>query len=74
MKKQGNKQDDKQATADKVGAEISRIEAKYNCKLGVWLTWRDLIHNLEIMKTNKQMDIAQFGIQIQFTNGTESGN
>jgi hypothetical protein len=63
-----------QKKAEKVSAEIAKIEAKYNCKLGVWLTWRDMMRNLDTMRDNIGMDIAQFGVQIQFNHGEKSGD
>jgi hypothetical protein len=63
-----------QQKADKVGMEIAKLEKKYGCKLGTWLTWRDMLRNLEIMRDTPGMDIAQFGVQIQFTYGTELSN
>lgn len=57
-----------QLIADKVAEEIQSIQAKYNCKLGVWLTWRDMEGNLSKMRETPGFDEAEFGIQIRFDN------
>lgn len=60
-----------QLIADKVAEEIQAIQAKYNCKLGVWLTWRDMEGNLSKMRETPGFDEAEFGIQIRFDNESE---
>jgi hypothetical protein len=62
---------DAQAVADKVSREIERICKKYNCEIGVWLSWRDLMHNFDIMKKDASVNELQFGLQIRLDNGTD---
>lgn len=52
--------------ADKVAKDIISIEKKYGCKLGVWLTWRDMEGNLSKMRETVGFDEAAFGVQIRF--------
>lgn len=61
-----------QKIADKVAAEIDKICKKYNCQLGVWLTWRDMEGNLKKMRETTGFDEADFGIQIRFKDESES--
>ena len=64
--------------AEKVSKELERICKKYNCEIGVWLTWRDLLHNFDLMKKDTSLNELQFGLQIRLDNGTndkgEKGN
>lgn len=57
--------------ADKAAKEIDKICKKYNCEIGVWLSWRDLIHNFDIMKADPKINELNFGLQIRI-NGSES--
>jgi hypothetical protein len=59
---------------NKVAAEIEKICKKYDCQLGVWLTWRDLAHNLQKMQDTPGFDEAQFGLQIRFENKDNGGD
>lgn len=52
--------------AEKVAKEIASIEKKHGCKLGVWLTWRDMECNLSKMRETPGFDEAAFGVQIRF--------
>jgi len=45
--------------------ELRTIESKYNCKLGCWLSWRDLQHNLNLMAKTPDFDIAEFKIDVK---------
>ncbi len=54
--------------ANEVADTISKIEAKYKCKLGVWLTWRDLIHNFDKIKAEPDLNELHFGLHIRFEN------
>ena len=58
-----------QQTADKVAKEIDKICKKYNCELGVWLTWRDIIKNFDLMKENPELNELRFGLQIRIPDG-----
>jgi hypothetical protein len=60
--------------ADKVAKEIDKICQKYNCEIGVWLTWRDLINNFDIMKKNAELNELQFGLQIRLEDGVKDKN
>ena len=51
--------------AEKVGREIEAICKKHGCEVGVWLSWRDLLHNFEVMKTDPKLNELQFGLQIR---------
>ena len=55
--------------ADQVTRELDAICKKYNCQLGIWLTWRDILHNLDKMKSTPGFDEAYFGIQIRLPDG-----
>jgi hypothetical protein len=57
--------------AEQVAGEIDAICQRYGCEIGVWLTWRDLLHNLEIARTTPGLDVLNFGLQIRIKNGTE---
>lgn len=52
--------------AEKVAGEIDKICQKYNCEIGVWLSWRDLLANFEHMKKDPNINELQFGLQIRF--------
>lgn len=54
-----------QQIAEKVAAQIQSIEKQYNCQLGVWLTWRDLLHNFDLMKKEPKLNELQFSLQIR---------
>ena len=56
--------------AEKVSKELDKLCKKYNCDVGVWLTWRDLMHNLDQMKARKGFNEAHFGLQIRI-HGTD---
>ena len=64
--------------AEKVSKELERICKKYNCEIGVWLTWRDLLHNFDLMKKDTSLNELQFGLQIRLDDGAndkgEKGN
>jgi hypothetical protein len=63
--------------ADKVSKELERICKKYNCEIGVWLTWRDLLHNFDLMKKDNSLNELQFGLQIRLEDAndqSEKGN
>ena len=62
---------DLEKIAEKVAKEIASIEKKHGCKLGVWLTWRDMEGNLSKMRETPGFDEAEFGIQIRFENESE---
>lgn len=48
-----------------IEAELREIEKKYNCELGCWLSWRDLIHNLRVMENTPGFDEAKFKIDVK---------
>ena len=56
--------------AEKVAVEIDKIEKKYKCQIGVFLTWRDLLHNFELMKKEPELNELKFGLQIRLADGT----
>lgn len=60
-----------QQIAEEVAAQIEAIEKKYNCQLGVWLTWRDLLHNFDVMKKEPKLNELQFSLQIRLPDGSE---
>lgn len=62
---------DYEQIANKVAKDIERLEVKHKCKLGVWLTWRDLENNLKIMRDTPNFDEAHFAINIRFENGID---
>jgi len=51
--------------AEKVGNEIERICKKYNCEIGVWLNWRDLMFNFDQLKKDPTMNELKFGLEIR---------
>ena len=53
--------------AEKIGKELDRLCKKYDCQIGVWLSWQDILANLDMMKKN-QLDQLSFGLQIQLKN------
>jgi hypothetical protein len=63
---------DHQEIADKVAKDIDKLQKKYNCSLGVWLTWRDMEGNLSKMRETPGFDEAEFGIQIRFKDESEN--
>lgn len=63
---------DYEQIANEVAKEIEKIESKHKCKLGVWLTWRDMEGNLKKMRETPGFDEAEFGIQIRFKDESES--
>jgi hypothetical protein len=52
-------------TAERVAKELDKLCRKYKCKVGVWLTWRELYHNFMIMQKTPEFDEAEFGLQIR---------
>ncbi len=60
--------------AKKVSKEIDKIMKKYNCQLGVWRTWEDLLLNINQMKQNPELKELYFTLQIKEVeeNGEES--
>ncbi len=60
--------------AEKVAKELEKLQKKYDCKIGVWLTWRDLMHNFDIMKKDINLDELEFGLQIRIENGIDTKN
>jgi len=55
--------------AEKVAKEIDKIRQKYKCEIGVWLTWRDLLYNFEVMRKENGLNELHFGLQIRIENG-----
>ncbi len=51
--------------ADEFAKELDALCKKYNCEVGVWLTWRDLLHNLDILKRDPNVNELLFGLQIR---------
>ena len=62
---------DPEKVADKFAAELDKLCKKYGCEVGVWLSWRDLLHNFEIMKSDSNLNELKFGLQIRIPNGTK---
>lgn len=56
--------------AESVAKEIDQICAKHKCEIGVWLTWRDLLHNFDAMKADPKINELHFGLQIRI-HGTD---
>lgn len=51
--------------AESVSREIERICKKHKCEIGVWLSWRDLLHNFDAMKADPNLNELHFGLQIR---------
>jgi hypothetical protein len=58
--------------AQEVSQAINDLREKYGCELGIWLNWRDLIHNFELLKANPNLNELHFGIQIRIPNGSNN--
>jgi hypothetical protein len=56
-----------QEKADKIMGELQRIEKKFGCEIGVWLSWRDLYHNFDAMRKDPKIDNAKFPLQVKFS-------
>lgn len=61
--------------AQKIDQAISKLCKKYDCEIGVWLTWDDLLNNIHHLKMNPTLDHLGFTLQIKLkengTNDTE---
>ena len=61
--------------AKKIDEAIGRICKKYDCEIGVWLTWEHLLNNIHHMKMNPNLEHLVFPLQIKLksdgTNDTE---
>jgi isoleucyl-tRNA synthetase len=55
-------------TAEKIAKEVIKLEKKYGVQLGVWMDWRDLYCNLDVLKTHPEINELHFGLQIRFEN------
>ena len=54
--------------AEAFGKDLEKLCKKYGCRAGVWLTWRDLLHNFEIAKKDPNINELEFGLQVRFDN------
>ncbi len=52
-------------TAENFANDLDELCKKYGCNVGVWLSWRDMLHNFDIMKQDPKMDELHFGLQIR---------
>lgn len=59
--------------AEEVADKVEKLCAEYNCEIGVWLSWRDILHNFDAMKANPELNELNFGLQIRI-HGTESNS
>lgn len=55
--------------ANKFSADLDKLCKKYGCEVGVWLSWRDLMHNFEIMRSDPNLNELMFGLQIRIPDG-----
>lgn len=54
--------------AERLAKEISKLEKEYGVQLGVWMNWRDLYGNLDVLKNHPEVNELHFGLQIRFEN------
>jgi hypothetical protein len=54
--------------AEAIASQIEKLCKKYNCRIGVWLTWRDLLHNFDIAKKDPKINELEFRLQVRFEN------
>ena len=54
--------------AEVIGREVEKLCKKHGCEIGVWLTWRDLLHNFEKAKKDTNINEFHFGLQVRFDN------
>jgi len=55
--------------ADNFATEVQALCEKYNCRVGVWLSWRDMEATLKTMRETPGFDEAEFGLQIRIEDG-----
>lgn len=54
--------------AEIIGREVEKLCKKHGCQIGVWLNWRDLLHNFEAVKNDQNINELHFGLQVRFDN------